>query len=176
MPVSISGDGVVTGLASLDSPTTVNGLTIPTTGFGKVLQVVRATDSTYRTTTSTSLVDITGMSVTITPKATTSNILVISSFQGQLSSASVNLSGRFVLTDSSNNIIGGINNDQYGLFGSSNSGTQFFSTFVTILGWVSPNTLSPVTYKLRASAYSGTEVSLRNEHQTGQMFAIEVAA
>ncbi len=37
-------------------------------GGGKVLQVVRETDSSLRTTNSTSFVDVAGMSVTITPQ------------------------------------------------------------------------------------------------------------
>jgi len=76
MPVSISGDGVVTGLASLDSPTTVNGLTIPTTGFGKVLQVVVGTTSTVVASSTTTYAD-TGLTATITPTLLTSRVLAL---------------------------------------------------------------------------------------------------
>ena len=41
-------------------------------GGGKVLQVVRATDSTQRTTNNTDWEDVTGMSVTITPQKSNS--------------------------------------------------------------------------------------------------------
>jgi len=53
---------------------------------GKVLQVVSATDSTERSTTSTSFVTGSNtLSVTLTPSSTSSKIFVISTFQGKVS-------------------------------------------------------------------------------------------
>ena len=49
-------------------------------GGGKMLQVVQTVKSDTFTTSSTSFTDITGMSATITPSATSSKILVIVSF------------------------------------------------------------------------------------------------
>ena len=50
-------------------------------GGGKILQVISATDSTTRTTTSTSYVTSSNtMSVTITPSATSSKIFIVASF------------------------------------------------------------------------------------------------
>lgn len=51
-------------------------------GAGAVLQVVTATDSTERTTTSTSFVTSTGLSLSITPSSTSNKIFLISSFEG----------------------------------------------------------------------------------------------
>ena len=52
-------------------------------GAGKIGQVVSTnTNATSFTTTSATLVDITGLSVAITPSATTSKILVICNFTG----------------------------------------------------------------------------------------------
>tara|TARA_R100000908_G_scaffold63698_1_gene45400 strand:+ start:533 stop:1072 length:540 start_codon:yes stop_codon:yes gene_type:complete len=54
--------------------------TIPTSvapGKGKVLQVVQTTKTDAFATTSTSMVDITGFSVSITPSSTSSKILVL---------------------------------------------------------------------------------------------------
>jgi hypothetical protein len=48
----------------------------------KILQVVQATSSTHQSTTSTSYVDCTGMSASITPSSTSSKILVEVHFQG----------------------------------------------------------------------------------------------
>jgi hypothetical protein len=70
MAVTIDGAGPLAGA------TTLNGLTIPTTGFGKVLQVVTASNSTNLQTTSTSYVS-TGLSASITPASTSNKILVI---------------------------------------------------------------------------------------------------
>jgi hypothetical protein len=49
----------------------------PAGGGGKVLQVVSTTKTDAFTTTSTSYVDVTGYSVTITPSASTSKILIM---------------------------------------------------------------------------------------------------
>ena len=64
MALSLSGDGEITGFDPVAS------------GFGKVLQVVNTFKADTFTTTSTSLVDVTGLSATITPSSTSSIILV----------------------------------------------------------------------------------------------------
>lgn len=76
MPVSISGSGPITGLTSIASPTTLNGLTIPTTGFGKVLQVVMETTSTAASLIGDVNWTNTGFSASITPSSASSKILV----------------------------------------------------------------------------------------------------
>ncbi len=77
MAVTIDGAGPIAGLTSIASPTTLNGLTIPTTGFGKILQVVQGSTSTSVSTTSTSYVT-TGLSAAITPSSASSKVLIIS--------------------------------------------------------------------------------------------------
>jgi hypothetical protein len=178
MPVSISGDGVVTGLASLASPTTVNGLTIPTTGFGKVLQVVRASDSTQRSTTSLTDVDVTGMSVTITPTATTSRILVMVLVLGEVRWTTATAQyGFFKITDASNVALSGAQNMVVGMENITGSGSRRMFESVAIIGYSTPATLSAVTYKLRFSAGgAGITFLASNDTSTGQMYAIEVAA
>src|SRR6056300_1099220 len=57
---------------------TINLASGATAGFGKILQVVNATDSTQRTTTSTSFVTASNtLSVNITPSSTSSKIFII---------------------------------------------------------------------------------------------------
>ncbi len=75
MAVTISGSGPVTGLTTIASPTTINGLTIPTTSFGKVLQVVNFTYSTVVNTTS-STYTTTNLTLAITPASASSKVLV----------------------------------------------------------------------------------------------------
>jgi len=88
-------NGSTSGSVTLSSPA-VSGtttLTLPTTSgtvltngtntnfpAGSVLQVVQAVKTNRFTTTSSTFVDITGYSATITPSSTSSKILVISSF------------------------------------------------------------------------------------------------
>lgn len=71
MAITLNGTtGAVTGATS------VGGLTIPSTGFGKVLQITQSVLTTQFTTASTSFVDLTGMSATITPTSASSRIMV----------------------------------------------------------------------------------------------------
>ena len=133
---------------------------------GKILQVVRATDTTRRTTTSTSFVDA-NISVAITPTATTSNILLIwSSYV-----TSTNGYTELVITDSSNVSVMGT---QVAI-GHSISGS--FYTQATLVVWDSPATTSATTYKGRFRLGAvGTQSALENHIWDGQLFAIEVGA
>jgi hypothetical protein len=135
-------------------------------GGGKILQVVRATDSTQRSTTSGSFVDA-SISVTITPQKSDSAILLIwSSYQ------TVNTDlGCMQITDNSNNSIAGAQSAFFGV----NALTGTFS-FASLFGWSTPATTSAITYKGRFRSSGGDTVLLRNNDTTGQLFAIEVAA
>jgi hypothetical protein len=145
-----------------------------------VLQVVRATDTTARTTNSTSFVDVTGMSVTITPQKNTSAILILAVF-----SASINtpINDSFMqmetrITDSSNNPISGAQKAFFLMQALMPSGASLFLTVPhTLIAYATPATTSATTYKLQfrmqAAADTGT---LNNADNTGQMYAIEVSA
>lgn len=146
---------------------------------GKILQVVRATDSTSRSTTSTSYADVTGMSITITPLATTSTILVIATgpVNAFWTSDGASEYGYLQITDSSNAALSGAEAMEIGLGNISGVNTRQIFTSYTIIGRSAPNTTSAVTYKLRfRSESAGTTFRLRNDATTGQMYAFEVAA
>jgi hypothetical protein len=139
---------------------------------GKILQVVRATDGTDRTTSSASLVDVTGMSVTITPQKNNSAILLIASFLGRRDGDSGN--AIYTLTDSSNNAISGGEQQVLGTVGGTSTALR---SPVTIIAYATPATTSPVTYKLRfRAADSASFAVLQNSNSTGQLYAIEVSA
>jgi hypothetical protein len=136
-----------------------------------ILQVVRATDGTDRTTTSTSFVDVTGMSITITPQKNDSAILLIATFFATLADSGAY--ARFRITDSSNNAISGSADAQLGV----GSGGTFMEAPLTIIGYATPATTNATTYKLRFRRSLGTGViGLNNSIMTGQLYAIEVAA
>jgi len=147
-------------------------------GGGKVLQVVRATDVTLRSTTSTSMVDVTGMSVTITPQKTDSAIIVFCSFLSQISNtASSDQRGRYQITNSSNVALSGSELQTVGTLRYSYGSNPVFQIPAFILGYDTPATLSATTYKLRFLASSASyTVQCSNNENTGQIFAIEVAA
>ena len=80
MPVSINGNtGVITGLAVGGLPDgIVDADTLATSVTrGKVLQVIQSVKTDTFSTTGGSLEDITGLSLSITPSATSSKILLL---------------------------------------------------------------------------------------------------
>jgi hypothetical protein len=115
-------------------------------GGGKILQVVSTTKSDTFTTTST-MVDITGLTVAITPSATTSKILVLSAVNGSQEVAVTR--GYLVLyRDSTAIFVGdaaGSRSRWSGSF-SSHDGSIASGT-VTSCYLDSPSTTSAVTYK-----------------------------
>lgn len=154
MPLGLSGNGLITGFDTTAS------------GFGKVLQVVRATDTTNRTTTSTSFVDVTGMSVTITPQKSTSAIIVMCSFFAY--SSGTTGAAEYAITDSSNNTISGAQLGQLG------AGAG--SSYLTMIAYSTPATTSATTYKMRFKVNGSGANEVFNGLNTGQIYAIEVAA
>ena len=147
---------------------------------GKILQIVRASDSTNRATSSTSFVDVTGMSVTITPQKSNSAILIISSFfvSTSTTAATADARGGFRIADSSNNAISGAQDTAWGLINYTGSGgDKIMQGGQTHIAYATPATTSAVTYKLRFSVVgAGVTVTVINGTTTGQMYAIEVSA
>lgn len=141
---------------------------------GKILQVVRATDATQRTTTSTSYVDVTGMSVTITPKKSDSTIIVLALFSGRSSGTGTVPAALFRITDSSNNALSGAQSHEL-TANLVNAGDLYAPC--ALVGYATPATTSATTYKLRfAAGGANRTAAVENAASTGQMFAIEVSA
>lgn len=158
-----------TGTPALPSGTTLAGAALTS---GKILQIVRATNGSNFNTTSTSLVDVTGMSVTITPISDTSVIYIFVSFTHSQSSGSTNTRAYFSVTDSSDVALSGTETIQSGI-----STNTFWGNPVTVIAYDAPASTSAQTYKLRArTANSAGTTTVANSSQTGQLIAIEVAA
>ena len=122
---------------------------------GSVLQVVSTEKSDQFTTTSTTFVDITGMSATITPTSSSSKILIIFSV-GLVGNSTA---GQFVYLK--------VNRDPSGLVSigdqasararvsAGNGGTQPYSnSSLTITNLDSPSTTSAVTYNIQIRSQS----------------------
>jgi len=170
-PYPESTDPVANGAQDIEDlalavETTVSGIT-----GGKILQVVRATDTTNRSTTSTSLVDA-NISVTITPTSATSTILILWTAAWVVTPGTPKIA-EFAITDSSNVEIEGAESDRVGI---NSSDTPY--GYVTMFGYDSPATTSATTYKGRFMVLSGSSatVTLENATRTGQMFALEISA
>jgi hypothetical protein len=85
MPIAINGSGTITGISAGGLPDGVittddiaaSAITRAKIGYaGAILQVVTTNKTDTFTTSSTSYADVTGLSVTITPSSSASNIIV----------------------------------------------------------------------------------------------------
>jgi len=142
-------------------------------GAFRVIQIVRATDATLRSTTSTSFVDG-NISVTITPTSATSDVLLVWVFNHDATNTgSANTRAQYQITDSSNVAISGAEGMLNGLVGS----TLRTQHGQMLIGYDSPATISATTYKGRFRAFEASQTaSLLNDKSTGQLFALEISA
>lgn len=146
---------------------------------GKILQIVRDTDTTDRSTTSTSFTDVTGLSVTITPQKSNSAILIwLLANVSSTWATGANGNSHVQITDNSNNAISGAENFLFSTFNLTKEGVSaFVGEVVSIVGYATPATTSAVTYKVRfRSNNANTTTKFENASSTAQLFAIEVSA
>jgi hypothetical protein len=138
-------------------------------GAFRILQVVRATDSTNRSTTSGSLVDA-SISVTITPTSASNDVLLI--WSSRVAAAGGNPEvGQLAITDSSNVGISGAESCHFG-----NGSTDDTYNTMVLVGFDSPATTSATTYKGRFGAFAPATVTIQNSNNTGQLIAMEISA
>ena len=164
---------------------------VPTGGGGGIIQVKQTLKTDSFHTTSQSYTDITGMTISITPKFNTSKILLQCNIQF---GGALNLYAPVRLLRGSTHIgqstvySGGQTNATFSLNLTDVSGTasqyKIFSTVYQILD--SPATTSEVTYKLQVSSWVGRNFYInRSEQDSGaawthgassSMTAMEVSA
>lgn len=141
-----------------------------------VRQIVRATDTTNRATTSPSFVDVTGMSVSITPTSADSLIIVQAYVLATASGNSPGFSndGYFQLADASNTPLEGAEDAR---FGTSLEQVMTSRHYLALSAQVAAVDTSARAYKLRFRIHGtgGRTTQARNADTTGQMYAIEVA-
>ena len=162
--VVISGD--TSGAITLAAPAVAgtNTLTLPAlTGTvltnktaGTVLQVVQTVKTDTFSTTSTSYVDVTGLSVSITPSSATSKIYVVAQVTGGGTPGSNNTNFRLV-RDSTAICIGtsgGGSRIQATTSTAVNDGNVLAALVISFLD--SPSTTSATTYKIQQIVPTGT--------------------
>jgi len=152
--------------------TIVNSGTATGFGGGKVLQVVDVATEGTVTTTSTSYVAVTGMTLDITPSATSSKILLIHSANIQTGSGFV---GYFTIYRDSTDISvsGGTNEGLGALY----SALQNTATSMHFSKLDSPSTTSQITYTVRFKSSNGTTVYYGEPGgTTTTLIAIEIGA
>jgi hypothetical protein len=168
MPMTINGSGTITGLSAGGLPSgSITAASLASGVGGKILQVV-STTKTDKFTQSTADVwaDITGLSVSITPSATNSKVLINYNTSGsadelffiKLVRGSTDIS---IGDDESNNKTrvtqGGIKNVQ-----NADKVALFSGNYLD-----SPSTTSATTYKLQIRVYSTQPVVINGTKTNG---------
>lgn len=162
MPIAINGSGTLTGIsvgglpdgivdADMLAANAVTAGKLASGVGGKILQVKQTVKTNRTTLSSSTLVDIAGMSVDITPSSTSSKILV--NYSLMVFSNAQYWTMRLVRDSDSTIFIGDTNsynpNQTRGSFGSYQSSYVTAETVVQSF-LDSPNTTSATTYKLQA--------------------------
>ena len=158
-----------------------------TGGFGGLLQLVSTTKTDHFSTTSSSLIEVTGLNVTITPSATSSKVYlnIDVSVGGETSYIGFNIKRDSTLIAVTAGVDGNDNRHQ-GTFATTVSGNSTLRT-IGFSFLDTPNTTSAVTYKIfTISTYNSNPVSINRTHATGDasynqggtstITAIEIAA
>ena len=140
---------------------------VPTDGGGGIVQVVQTVKQDQFTTSSTSYVDVTGMSATITPKFSTSKILV-------MVMTTVQQNGSRTRFDIHNSTSGGrISGSSNGMQGAEGTSINL-PCHMSFLH--SPATTSATTYKLQMLNTGGSTSYFNASTHTGTMTLMEVSA
>ena len=134
--------------------TAAKGITAASLPAGSVLQVVSTTKTDTFSTTSTTPVDVTGLSVSITPSSATSKIFVTGSVCYGTSTANYLMGFLLVRNSTSICIADAAGSRSRWTFGSQGFTAPDTSAFSPINFLDSPATTSSTTYKIQAQAES----------------------
>jgi len=144
-------------------------LTTASSGLGKVLQVLSATDLTERATTSTTFVTASNtLSVTITPASASSKFLILANTVGYKSSASTY--GQFTIYRDATNLASG--SQALNLI----TGQGYVTVGMNFLD--SPATTSPITYQVYLRSTDGNNVYINAytaSSSVGSITVLEIA-
>ena len=155
MPITIDGNGDISGLVAGALPSNV-------IGAGAVLQVANTTKTDTFTTTSGSYVDVTGLSVSITPTSATSKILVLFQINGSQEVGSGRASLKLLRGSTVINAgdVAGSRTPALGGFSSIDQSVP--STPVSGNFLDSPATTSSTTYKIQIAMAAGSGTAYIN--------------
>ena len=146
-------------------------------GGGKVLQVVQATYSTATTSTSTTLAD-TGLSVSITPSANTSKVLIMLTQFMEVERQAAYIGGRLVLNRGATKIFDPSDGSVSLSLDVGGQNDMYLRSLQNIVYLDSPNTTSATTYKTQFAVQdpnTGSTTVQRNS-ATSSIIAIEIGA
>ena len=143
------------------------GISTTKLGAGAVLQVVQTVKTDKFTTTSSSAVDITGLSVAITPTSASSKILILTNINY---GGDTNLYGAFFVLRNSTNVVVGTyptGSQTAATFGVGAPSDSYKIASASHIYLDSPNTTSAITYKVQAaSTYNSLLFTINAPFQT----------
>lgn len=133
-------------------------------GAFRILQIVSTTKTDTFTTSSTTMTDITGLSVTITPSSTSSLVYVIANINGAGTAGATSAFFRLV-RGSTAIAVGTSTGSRIASSAASGDGNIYGSAVVNFLD--SPATTSATTYKMQGQVQGGASSNIFvNRHQT----------
>lgn len=177
-------NGSTSGYVELNAPAVAGttNLTVPLTGFGKVLQVIGATDATSQSATASYV--STPLAATITPSSSNSRIFVIANVNLDISQTATAATIANMIGSIYYSIAGGSTGylpvfahkaydtrSRGTMFGQENTGMQ------TIINLHSPSTTSAITYTFQiryVSAGSSNVFNYNNWSTVSAIYLIEV--
>jgi len=136
---------------------------------GSVLQVVQYSTETTVSTTSSSFTDTTNFTATITPKFSTSKILVLTTLNGIYHTAVANQAASFRMLRGGSQIAVTLNVSY------SNTSIDWQSSSTCLNYLDSPATTSATTYKLQWYSRLGNTVQLSSTQDTSTLILMEIA-
>ena len=152
---------------------TLNNRSLVNADVGTVLQVVTATDSTERSTTSTSYVTGSNtLSVAITPSSSSNKIYITSTFEAGTSDTG-NTSTLYTLYRGSTNLSANIQGFSRIYFSGLGTHASQINQSIQILD--SPNTTSATTYQIYMKGIGGNTLYFNKSGVTGSITAMEIA-
>jgi hypothetical protein len=148
--------------STLDVTNSTGTLPTSTLPTGTILQVVQGLMTTNFTTASASYVDITGLTVNITPQSTSSTILVLVKIP---TANSTTATSEFILRRDSTNIYNGTNGS---------ARTREDANEISLIFLDAPSLAVPTTYSVQAKRNAGT-LTIPGADYAASIVAMEVA-
>jgi hypothetical protein len=167
--------GMVTYLQNSDALFSYNGtawvraVNVASISSGPIIQVLQTVKTDPFSTTSNSYVGVTGFSATITPRATTSKVLVLMTTQGATTTGTTSsVGGLRIMRGATSLPVGGADTgrSQVASTISTRSTSNLISIGQSVAFVDSPNTASAVTYSVEAFVIAGTLFLNRIEFDT----------
>lgn len=141
---------------------------------GRLVQVVTASDSTKRTTTSTSYISA-SLSASITPKKSGNLIIALWSFRANVSGNDADGFGFFRITQGGVGISGAQEGTIRVRRGAITPGE--LTSSLSLFGVFTAPSLSAITFTAEyRNGFSGVTTNIENELNTGRLFLLEVAS